>query len=154
MPNRNQCEVMGHLGKDPETRTLQNGQTVTSFSIATSNDYKDKSSGEWQKKDATWWNCQAWGDLGTVIGQSFFKGDAIMVRGKGGLNTFKTRDGEERTSLEIRVSEAYKPIYAKKGGEARQEKHEEYGSSVRDSGDFPPEVLKNVMDNDDADIPF
>ncbi|MCK9326610.1 MAG: single-stranded DNA-binding protein, partial [Bacteroidales bacterium] len=67
MPNRNQCEVMGHLGKDPETRTLQNGQTVTSFSIATSNDYKDKSSGEWQKKDATWWNCKAWGDLGTVI---------------------------------------------------------------------------------------
>ena len=62
MPNRNVVEIMGHLGRDPEVRALSNGAEVTSFSIATSNDYKDKS-GEWVKKDATWWNCQAWGGL-------------------------------------------------------------------------------------------
>ena len=150
MPNRNQCEVMGHLGKDPETRTLQNGQTVTSFSIATSNDYKDKSSGEWQKKDATWWNCKAWGDLGEEIARLMAKGDAIMVRGKGGIHTFKTRDGEERTSLEIRVSEAYKPIYVKKGGETGTFGG---GKSKRQQDDdgFNP---SSAYSDDDVEVPF
>ena len=155
MPNRNQCEIMGHLGRDPETRLTNNGQSVTSFPIATSNDYKDRS-GEWQKKPATWWNCQAWGELGELVVQSFFKGDSIMVRGKGGLHTYQGKDGTEKSNLELRVFEVYKPIYQKKSGDAqheRREKPEDYGSSIREDRDFPEEVLKSGRESD-VDIPF
>lgn len=155
MPNRNTAEVMGHLGKDPETRVTTGGKSVTYFSIATSNDYKD-ASGDWVKKDPTWWNCKAWGELGDAISAALLKGEAVMVRGKTSMSTWQGKDGTERTSLELTVMEAYKPIYARKG------KPEPEGESVRPQmarghaakeEDFPMDISE-VSDGPDADIPF
>jgi single-strand DNA-binding protein len=149
MPNRNICEIMGHLGRDPETKTLDNGSQVTSFSIATSNDYKDKS-GEWVKKDATWWNCQAWGGLGAEVVRNFFKGDAVMVRGKGGARSWTSKDGETKTTLEIRVNEVYKPIYERREKDAHDDERPRRKQSQSEE-DWPTDIF-NV--GDEADIPF
>jgi len=155
MPNRNTAEVMGHIGKDPETRFFENGRSVTSFSIATSNDYKDKN-GEWIKKDPTWWNCKAWGELGEAIETALMKGDAVMVRGKTSMSTWQDKTGADRTSLELNVTEAYKPIYPRKDNQSPE------GESVRtskprghsaDEADFPMDISE-MRNEEDADIPF
>ena len=150
MPNRNVVEIMGHLGRDPEVRTLSNGAEVTSFSIATSNDYKDKS-GEWVKKDATWWNCQAWGGLGAEVVRNFFKGDAVMVRGKGGMREWTGKDGTTKTTLEVRVNEVYKPIYERKDKAAYDEEERPLRKQPNQSDDDFPMDISSVGDED---IPF
>ena len=146
MPNRNIVEIMGHLGRDPETRTLNNGSEVTSFSLATSNDYKDKN-GEWQKKDATWWSCQVWGGLGAEVVAEFSKGDAIMVRGKGGMREWTGKDGETKTTLEVRVNEVFRPIFE------RKEKGDAPRRSARKAdSDWPTDI--STLDDEESDIPF
>lgn len=149
MPNKNLLEIMGHLGRDPETRSTSSGAEVTSFSIATSNDYKDKS-GEWVKKDATWWNCQVWGGLGAEVVRNFFKGDAVMVRGKCGMREWTGKDGTTKTTLEVRVSEVFKPIYERKD-KAAYDEDERPRRKQNANDDFPMDISAA---GDDADIPF
>lgn len=148
MPNRNTAEVMGHLGRDPETRVVgDGGRTVTKFSIATSNDYKDRRSGEWVKKDATWWNCEAWGELGEEIETSVMKGDALLVKGKVGLNTWQSKDGEDRTSLVLTVTEAYRPIY-------RRRDRGSYSAPAADTDVGGFDNFPGPDDFPDSDVPF
>jgi len=81
MPNKNLLEIIGHLGRDPETRNTSSGKSVTSFSVAVSNNYKDQRTGEWVDKPSTWFKCTIWGDLGEEISNRYFKGDCIRVWG-------------------------------------------------------------------------
>lgn len=145
MPNRNQITIMGHLGRDPEQRALTSGQMVTSFSVATSNDYKDRN-GEWIKRDATWWNCSVWGDLGDEVIRNFYKGDAIMVVGKAGVREYEAKDGTTKAVPEVRVSEVFKPIYVKK------ERVEEPPRTKRAAQEL--DFGDDIGPGEDSDIPF
>lgn len=142
MPNKNYAEVMGHLGKDPETRTTASGKSVTELSLATSNDYKG-SDGNWIEKPATWWKVTIWGDLGDRASVEFSKGDAVMVRGKVEARAWLSDSGEARVSHELTAKEIFKPIYvsrAKPSEVVAQELVDEHSLS-----------LENI---DDLDIPF
>ena len=77
----NKVILIGNLGKDPETRYMPNGQAVTSFSIATSETWKDKTTGE-QKESTEWHNCTAFRKLAEIIGEYCKKGSKVYVEGK------------------------------------------------------------------------
>ena len=77
----NKVILIGNLGKDPETRYMPNGQAVTSFSIATSEIWKDKTTGE-QKESTEWHNCTAFRKLAEIIGEYCKKGSKVYVEGK------------------------------------------------------------------------
>lgn len=96
MPNFANISVAGHLGRDPETRHTQSGQSITAFSVAT-----NKKRG--QEDITTWWACQCWGKRGEVIAQYLRKGDAILVAGECYLHPWTAQDGQQRQSLEIDV---------------------------------------------------
>lgn len=98
MPNFATVTLLGHLGKDPETKTLNSGDTVTSFSIATNKRRKDGDL-------TTWWNCTAWGKRGETLGQYLKKGDPILVVGEPCLRPYQTKDGRDGQALEVEVRE-------------------------------------------------
>jgi single-strand DNA-binding protein len=79
MAGLNRVQLIGHLGKDPETRFTPKGSTVCSFSVAVSRRWK--SDGE--TKEATdWFNIEAWGKLGEICQQYLGKGRLVFVEGR------------------------------------------------------------------------
>jgi single-strand DNA-binding protein len=80
---------LGRLGKDPEVRNMENGNVVANFSIATSESYKDKTTGE--KKEVTeWTNIVLWGKTAEIAQKYLNKGDLAFIEGK-----LKTRSWEK-----------------------------------------------------------
>ncbi len=80
MPALNRVQIIGRLGKDPETRFTPSGKKVTNFSVAVGRRWKS-SSGE--LKEATdWFNVEAWGHLGEICQQYLTKGRLVFLEGR------------------------------------------------------------------------
>jgi single-strand DNA-binding protein len=93
MPTLNRIQLIGRLGKDPESKFTPTGKKVTHFSLAVSNRWKDKN-GE-TKESTEWVNIEAWGRLGEICQEYLKKGSLIFLEGR--LKTEKYEDkGETR----------------------------------------------------------
>ena len=102
MSGVNKVILLGRLGRDPELRTTQGGNSVCSFSVATSEAWKDKQTGEKQER-TEWHNIVAWGKLAEICSQYLAKGAQAYIEGK--LQTTKyDKDGVERYKTEIVAS--------------------------------------------------
>ena len=88
MPTLNRVQLIGRLGKDPESKFTPTGKKVTHFSLAVSNRWKDRS-GE-TKESTEWVNVEAWGRLGEVCQEYLKKGSLIFLEGR--LKTDKFED--------------------------------------------------------------
>ena len=77
----NKVILLGNLGKDPEIKTLDNGVKVANFSLATTEKYKDKASGE-MVEATEWHNVQAWRQLADIIERYLSKGSKVYIEGK------------------------------------------------------------------------
>jgi single-strand DNA-binding protein len=88
MPTLNRVQLIGRLGKDPESKFTPTGKKVTHFSLAVSNRWKDKN-GE-TKESTEWVNIEAWGRLGEVCQEYLKKGSLIFLEGR--LKTDKFED--------------------------------------------------------------
>ena len=91
----NKVILVGHLGKDPEIRYMPDGTAVTNFSIATSETWKDKQSGE-KKERTEWHRIVAWRQLGEICGKYLAKGRQVYIEGN-----FKPAPGKKTVSLTI-----------------------------------------------------
>lgn len=99
MSGVNKAIILGRLGRDPELRTTQSGQSVCNFSVATSEKWKDKSTGDTQER-TEWHNVVAWGKLAEICAEYLQKGREVYIEGK--LQTSKyEKDGIERYKTEI-----------------------------------------------------
>jgi single-strand DNA-binding protein len=94
--------AFGNLGRDPEQKTLPNGNTVTNFSIA-ANTGKDQT---------TWISCTVFGVRGDTVMQFFKKGSKVAVSGSGKLREYTDRDGVIKQSLDLVVSDFSLPVKA------------------------------------------
>jgi single-strand DNA-binding protein len=93
MPTLNRVQLIGRLGKDPESKFTPTGKKVTHFSLAVSKHWKDKN-GE-TKESTEWVNIEAWGRLGEVCQEYLKKGSLIYLEGR--LKTDKYEEkGETR----------------------------------------------------------
>jgi single-strand DNA-binding protein len=91
MPSLNRVQLIGRLGKDPETRSTPTGKKVASFSLAVSNRWK---SGEGEAREATEWvNIEAWGRLGEVCQQYLHKGSLVYLEGRLKTDKFDDKSG-------------------------------------------------------------
>jgi len=99
MSGVNKVILVGRLGKDPEVRNLENGATVANFTMATSESYKDKTTGE--KKEITeWHNIVLWRGLAEVAAKYLHKGDMIYVEGRLRTRSWE-KDNVTRYTTEI-----------------------------------------------------
>jgi single-strand DNA-binding protein len=104
MASLNKAILIGHLGKDPETRYMTDGAAVTNFSIATSESWKDKNSGE--KKEATEWHrISVFGKLAEICGKYLKQGSLVYLEGKITTRKWKDKEGNDRYTTEIRADQ-------------------------------------------------
>src|SRR6187401_2829922 len=99
MSGVNKVILIGRLGKEPEVRNLDNGNTVANFTMATSESYKDRTTGE--KKEITeWHNVVLWRGLAEIAQKYVHKGDLIYIEGKLRTRSWE-KDGVTRYTTEV-----------------------------------------------------
>src|SRR5688500_5043670 len=99
MSGVNKVILVGRLGKEPEVRNLDNGATVANFTVATSESYKDKTTGE--KKEITeWHNIVLWRGLAEVAQKYLHKGDMVYIEGKLRTRSWE-KEGVTRYTTEV-----------------------------------------------------
>lgn len=131
----NRVTILGRLGKDPETTSFDNG-SVTSFSVASSETYKDK---QGQRKEKTdWHNVSFWGKQGEVVAKYFKKGDSILLEGKLSYREYE-KDGVKHSVTEI-LGKSFEFIPRSNGKSS--------------SNDSIPEPVDISGGADDDDLPF
>ena len=99
MSGVNKVILVGRLGKDPEVRHLENGATVANFSMATSETYRDRQTGE-KREQTEWHNVVLWRGLAEVAEKYVKKGDMIYVEGKLRTRSWE-KDGVTRYTTEV-----------------------------------------------------
>ena len=104
MPNLNRVTVMGVLGRDPETKQFPNGGSVTTFSVATTEFWKDKATGE--RKEATEWHRITTSNrLAEIASKYLKKGSKVYIEGSMRTRKWKDSKGTDREITEIRADE-------------------------------------------------
>ena len=100
----NKAILVGVLGRDPETKTFPNGGSLTQFSIATSESWTDKNTGE-RKEHTEWHRIVASNRLGEIAQQYLKKGSKVYIEGKLKTRQWTDQIGQERYTTEISASE-------------------------------------------------
>lgn len=100
MAGINKVILVGNLGKDPEVRYLEGGTAVANFPIATSETYKDRTSGE-RKTNTEWHNIVVWRGLAEIAEKYLKKGSQIYLEGKLRTRQWQDKDGNNRYTTEI-----------------------------------------------------
>ncbi len=146
MASFNKIVIVGYLGKDPEIRYLPDGTAVCSFSMATTERKKDKS-GEYQ--DATiWFKINVWGKQAEAANQYLSKGRQAYIEGRLSQQEYTDRDGNRRTSLEVRATDV-QFLGPRGDGDGPQSSYQQNQPAQRQSG--PP---SSDGGEGDENIPF
>lgn len=164
MASVNKVILVGNLGKDPESRFMSNGDAVTNVTLATSDSWTDKASGE--KKEATEWHRVVFYRRLAEIAKDYLKkGSQIYVEGKLKTRKWQDKDGQDRYTTEI-VADAMQMLGGRASGGAgggddegasfggsRGGRSEENARPARSGGAATKKPAGNFDDMDD-DIPF
>lgn len=146
MSGVNKVILVGRLGKDPEVRNLENGVSVANFTMATSESYKDKTTGD--KKEVTeWHNIVLWRGLAEIAAKYLHKGDMIYVEGKLRTRSWE-KEGVTRYTTEI-VGDNMTMLSTKRDGGSGSE----YKPPASTPGSAPTQESKSGGDSSD-DLPF
>ena len=126
MASLNKVLLIGNTGKDPEVRYTTSGTAVASFSLATSERFKNKN-GEWEER-TEWHNIILWGRLAEIAGEYLAKGKTVYIEGRIQTRKWQDRDGKDRFTTEI-VGEKMQMLSRKDGSN-----HEETGQTHEGPG--------------------
>lgn len=145
----NKVLLIGRLGNDPEIKQMQNGKSVARLSVATSENWKDKNSGE--KKEKTEWHRVVIFNEGlvNVVQQYLKKGAQIYVEGQLSTNKYTDKDGQEKYSTQI-VLQGYNSTLKMIGGGSKMTDSSIDQSS---SSSLPSDEISPPSDLDD-EVPF
>jgi single-strand DNA-binding protein len=95
----NKVMLLGNLGRDPEVRYTSSGRAVATFTLATSQRWKDQEGNEQEKTE--WHRIVAWGRLGEVCGEFLSKGRQVFIEGRIQSREWADQEGVKRTTVEI-----------------------------------------------------
>jgi single-strand DNA-binding protein len=141
MPYLNEHIVMGHIGQEPEVRYTSGGRAYAHFSVATTEKWKDKDSGE-PRERTDWHNVVVWGKGAEFISEYVGKGDLVMVKAPSRTRKWQDKDGNDRYTTEIVCTrfEHFSLLHSK------NEKQSSSGQSQQ--------AASGQQDGFDDDIPF
>lgn len=118
MASVNKVIIVGNLGRDPETRYMPSGSAITNIAVATTEQWKDKQSGE-KKEQTEWHRISFFNKLAEVAGQYLKKGSQVYVEGRLQTRKWTDKDGVERYTTEI-IGDTMQMLGSKQGGNAHQ----------------------------------
>lgn len=153
----NKVILVGNLGNDPEVRYLPSGGAVANMTLATSESWRDKATGE-QKEQTEWHRVVLFGKLAEVAGEYLRKGSQVYIEGQLRTRKWTDQSGTEKYTTEIVVNVG--GVMQMLGG--RQSGGAPAGSGQQQSGNQPQQQQRSApsktsdapMDFDDLDIPF
>jgi single-strand DNA-binding protein len=149
----NKMILLGKLGKDPEVRYTQNGGAIANLTIATSESWRDKQSGE-QKEKTEWHRVVLFGKLAEVAGEYLRKGSQVYIEGKLTTRKWEDQAGVERytTEIHVNVGGVMQMIGSRQDSSSQNggpsDKQQQQGRQPAAQKNDPP------MNFDDYDIPF
>ena len=148
----NKVILVGNLGNDPEVRYMPNGGAVATISVATSDSWKDKQTGEMQDR-TEWHRVVFFSRLAEIVGEYLRKGSKIYVEGSLRTRKWQDKNGADRYTTEIVASEMQ--MLDSKGAVGLQDKATA-GISAASAGDSDSfdQLNAEPVDNFDDDIPF
>jgi len=114
----NKVILIGNLGQDPEVRYMPSGGAVANITIATSESWRDKTTGE-QKEKTEWHRVTLYGKLAEVAGEYLRKGSQVYIEGQLQTRKWQDQNGQDRYSTDI-VVQGYNGIMQMLGGRAQQ----------------------------------
>lgn len=135
----NNVVIMGRLVRDPELRQLDNGTSVTSFSVAVDRNYVDKTTNE---RQADFLNVVAWRQTADFVCKYFHQGDMIAIEGSLQSRKYTDKDGNNRVAIEI-VANNVSFCGGKNGGNA----------NANTTG-APATMVANAPSEDNDELPF
>ena len=162
MASVNKVILVGNLGRDPETRYMPNGEAVTNVTIATSDNWTDKTSGE--KKEATEWHrVTFYRRLAEVAGEYLKKGSQIYIEGKLRTRKWQDKEGQDRYTTEV-IADVMQMLGGRGGASGGEEggSASGYGSRSAESDAGKPAARAatgakksaTTFEDMDDDIPF
>ncbi len=159
MASVNKVILVGNLGKDPETRYTPDGGAITNISLATTDTWKDKATGE--KKEATEWHRVAFfGKLAEIAGQYLKKGRSVYIEGRIRTRKWQDKEGQDRYSTEI-IADQMQMLGSREGmgGADEETSGRSQGSGAGTGGGSaakpaPAKKPAGGFDDMDDDIPF
>lgn len=105
MANETQLTIIGNLTADPELRTLQSGQSVANFTVASTPRTFNRNTNQWEDGNALFMRCSAWRDMANHCASSLSKGMRVIARGRLQQRSYQANDGSNRTVVEMTVDE-------------------------------------------------
>lgn len=136
----NKAIIVGNLGNDPETRHTNDGKAITNFSVATSETWKEKGTGNQQER-TEWHRIVGFGKLAEIMGEYLRKGSKVYIEGSIRTRKWKDQSGQDRYTTEI-VANEMQMLDSKGHSDSKPE-------------DAAPPQKPNADDNMfDDDIPF
>lgn len=114
MSSVNKVILVGNLGNDPDVRYMPNGEAVTKISVATSETWKDRQTGERREK-TEWHRVTLFRRLGEVAGQYLRKGSKVYIEGRLQTNKWQASDGSDRYSTDV-VADTMKMLDSRGAG--------------------------------------
>jgi single-strand DNA-binding protein len=157
----NKVILIGNLGKDPETRYMPSGGAVTNLTLATSESWKDKQTGE-QKENTEWHRVVFFNRLAEIAAEYLRKGSKVYVEGRLQTRKWQGQDGQDRYTTEIVANEMQMLDSRGSGGGSYEappvptSSHPQSSAAPQPQGSSPsPKPAAQPMTDDfDDDIPF
>ena len=146
----NKVILIGRLGRDPEVRYMPNGEAVCNFSIATSETWNDRQTGQRQER-TEWHNITLYRRLAEVAGQYLKKGSQVYIEGRIQSRKYTGKDGIERTAYEIIGNEMKMLGGSNDSGQQAQAAQAETPTPPRRQA---PAAPAQPVDDIDDDVPF
>jgi single-strand DNA-binding protein len=147
MASVNKVIIVGNVGRDPETRYMPSGDAVTNISVATSDRYKDKQTGE-MKENTEWHRIAFFGKLAEIAGQYLKKGSQVYVEGRLRTRKWTDQSGQEKYSTEI-IADSMQMLGARMAGSG-----EESSGARSKPAESSSSASASALDAMDDDIPF
>lgn len=151
MASVNKVILVGRVGRDPEVRYTQNGDAICNITVATSESWKDKQSGE--KKEITEWSrVVLYRKLGEIAGQYLKKGSQVYIEGKLQTRSWD-KDGQKHYATEI-IADVMQMIGAKMVDDEQQEEQKHRTRPQPQAQRQPQRQQRDSFDDMDDSIPF
>lgn len=147
----NKAILVGVLGRDPETKTFPNGGSLTQFSIATSESWTDKNTGE-RKEHTEWHRIVASNRLGEIAQQYLKKGSKVYIEGKLKTRQWTDQNGQERYTTEISANELQ--MLDSKGDSNYQQNQSQNAQQGYAQPKPQAQPTNNQNSDDGDDLPF
>lgn len=139
MSSVNKAIIIGTVGKDPETKTFSNGNKVSNFSVATSERWKDKNTGEKQEK-TQWHNIAIFNERLITVAENYLKkGSKVYIEGQIETRKWTDQNGQERYTTEI-VLKAFRGELTLLGGRESSEQPNTAHAQAPHNQQRPPQT--------------